>query len=303
MKLLIGILYTIENEFPQCIEAIEKQTYQNFDYFVIENLPNKEAHDTLYQRFMDGATEYDLFIKIDADMVLTRDTFFEEVVKKMSENPEVEHLAIAVHDFFTNRLIWGLNVYRNTVKWDNGNESIFVDRGLTRKLNRLADYQDLAPAAYHCPNPSDFQSFHFGLHKAIKVTQKNVSPYREGSGLSHWVNILNLKQHYQATNDKRLELALFGALYALLKKWNASHVNYSNSLTYRTFERISKRIAVHRMRLRFYLFISDKMNANMLLQIILWDKHMAKGRKNAFRSFRSAIQKNQLAHVAKRHAI
>ena len=62
MRILIGILHTIENEFPQCIEAIKNQTYQNFDYFVVENIPNKEAHDTLYRRFMDSADNYELFI-------------------------------------------------------------------------------------------------------------------------------------------------------------------------------------------------------------------------------------------------
>jgi hypothetical protein len=40
MKLLVGTLYTIENEFEQCCAAIDRQTYDHFDLVVIRNLPN-----------------------------------------------------------------------------------------------------------------------------------------------------------------------------------------------------------------------------------------------------------------------
>ena len=40
MKVLIGILSTGENEFPDCIDSILMQTGLLIDYFVIENKPN-----------------------------------------------------------------------------------------------------------------------------------------------------------------------------------------------------------------------------------------------------------------------
>ncbi len=71
MKILIGILYCIENERDACVKSIEAQTHRDFDYFIVENLPKKEAHHQLYTRFAASATEYDIFVKLDADMVIS----------------------------------------------------------------------------------------------------------------------------------------------------------------------------------------------------------------------------------------
>lgn len=52
MRLFVGTLYTIENEFDECVASIALQSYRNFQHFVFRNLPNKEAHDALYSAFM-----------------------------------------------------------------------------------------------------------------------------------------------------------------------------------------------------------------------------------------------------------
>lgn len=220
-------MHTIENEFEACIDVIKQQTHQDFDYFVIENLPNKEAHDTLYQKFMDNADTYDLFVKIDADMVLCRTTFFEEVVKKMEDNPDIDDLQIAVHDFFTDTLIYGLHVYRNTVTWKTSKERIFVDR-IEQINKRVNDKEELAPAAYHCPNPSLFQSFHYGLHKAVKVLQVGATIFDDFSSRFHLGNLKKIKEHYLKTNDLRLAFALIGADIALQKRYAHEEVNFDN---------------------------------------------------------------------------
>lgn len=231
MKLLVGIMHTIENEFEACVDAIKQQTHQDFDYFVIENLPNKEAHDTLYQKFMDNADKYDLFVKIDADMVLCRTTFFEEVVKKMRGNPDIGHLEVAVHDFFTDRLIYGLNTFRNTVKWDTRScEVIFVDR-IVESYNHTHDNYELAPAAYHCPNPSDFQAFHFGLHKAVKVIQINSPEINSSAAKEHWRNITLLHRNYSNKKDEKLGMAILGVHWALKQKATYKYVDFNNSIT------------------------------------------------------------------------
>ncbi len=240
MRILIGILHTIENEFPQCIEAIKNQTYQNFDYFVVENIPNKEAHDTLYRRFMDSADNYELFIKVDADMVLSRTTFFEEVATKMKENTATDDLEIAVHDFFTDRLIYGLHVFRNTMTWDTeNNESIFVDRTGQQKVH-VHDDKELAPAAFHCPNPSPFQSFHFGLHKATKVMQiDNPRLYAPASAF-HWSNIQELLNNYYKTEKPILRYAILGAYWAIKHKATSKEVNYNSEKSSKAYQYISQ---------------------------------------------------------------
>lgn len=237
MKLLIGIMHTIENEFEQCIESIKSQTHQDFDYFVIQNLPNKQAHDKLYKTFMDNAGKYDLFIKIDADMVLVRSTFFEEVIEKMQSDPELDNLQIAVQDFYTDSLIHGLNIFRNRVKWKISNEKIFVDRIIDKVRKGLGDKTELAPAAYHCPNPSAFQSFHFGLHKAVKVMQAGSNKLNEQGSTFHWENILKIKNNYKKSKHIQLAYALLGAHIALKNHYSHQEVNFDNPLTKTVFEK------------------------------------------------------------------
>jgi hypothetical protein len=83
MRILAGTLYTIENEFEDCCRSIRNQTYKNYDHLVIRNLPKKEAHNNLYQAFVDEADRYDLLVKIDADMVLCDENLFERIVKNL----------------------------------------------------------------------------------------------------------------------------------------------------------------------------------------------------------------------------
>lgn len=241
MKFLIGIMHTIENEFEQCIASIKAQSHKDFDCFVIENLPNKQAHDKLYQTFMNNAKKYDLFIKIDADMVLVRNTFFEEVIAKYNELPlEINDLEIAVFDFFTQRLIYGLHVYRSNVTWElNNKESIFVDKTQKQRI-AFTDFTDLAPAAYHCPNPSDFQSFHFGLHKAVKFMQINREKFDLSSSCGHWAHILLTYKHYRKNRNNILLYALLGIYTALKNKFDNTFVNYNNEIVLSKYKKYKK---------------------------------------------------------------
>lgn len=230
MKILIGIIYCIENELAECIRSIEKQKYTDYEYFVIEKLHKKQAMDRLYQTFMDSSDNYYLFIKIDADMVLARPTFFEEVVKYMSVNSDIDDLQIGVHDFFTDRLIYGLHVFSNRMRWEVTNEMVFTDwpEG-DIPFKRVNDKSILAPAAYHCPNPSKFQAFHFGLHKAVKIIQYGRDELRYFASLVHWDNILKLSENFNR-NQKNISLAfaILGAYEGLISKMDARHVDFDN---------------------------------------------------------------------------
>ena len=236
MKLLVGILYYIENEFDQCVESIKRQTYQTYDYFVIEKCPNKKAHDKLYAVFMDNSNNYDLFIKIDADMVLSRHTFFEELVEYFSKNKEVPHLQIQLDDWFTQRRIMGLHAYKNTHKWILNNEAYFVDIVDAPGQPIVNDSTELAPAAIHCPDPSPFQAFHFGVHKAVKVLQRGQMTKQISYSHTHWKNFVFLESHYHRTKEPRLGLAVAGFLHAIRYLYDSSHVDYSSSETRQAFD-------------------------------------------------------------------
>ena len=220
MKILVGTLYTIENEFDDCCKSIQKQTYKKYDHIVIRDLPKKEAHDTLFAQLMDNVDHFDLLIKVDADMVIEKVDLFAIIVEQFKVDSKLDLLSIAVHDYFTNNLIIGMNSYRNTVRWENPNDHLHTDMTFLRNTIRkeVQDFDRLAPAAYHCPNPGKFQSFHFGFHRGIKAVK----------GGTNWRVLRSMVSHYQNTNDKRVALALLGAQTAFTDKFSIHHISYNN---------------------------------------------------------------------------
>src|SRR5690606_1186251 len=109
--------------------------------------------------------------KVDADMVLQDRDLFQKLVARFDSDPELDLLLIAVHDFPADRLVTGLNVFRNSVQWQLGEEALFTDRTyLAHSVRKkVKDATDLAPAAIHCANPSPFQAYHYGFHRVMKA--------------------------------------------------------------------------------------------------------------------------------------
>lgn len=271
MRILIGIMYCIENEFSDCIKAIKSQTHTDYEYFIIKNLTNKLAHETLYKTFMQRATGFDLFIKIDADMVLNRNTVFDEIVKVFQQNANLQLLKTQLHDFFTDNLIGSLNIFRSNVKWLTESDAIFPDR-FEQAIVWSDDVFGLSPVADHCPNPSDFQAFHFGVHKAVKVMQLGKKNKNYGASCEHWNNIEQTKENYSNKNDKRLAFAVLGAEIAFKKRFSYKEVDFENPTLVKTFNKHkNKSFAeikrfINRFRLSSYTFLPSKLRQDMLFR-------------------------------------
>lgn len=197
------------------------------DQFIIKNLPNKEAHETLYRSFMEKASEYDLFIKVDADMVIEKEFLFRDIAHRFSNDKDLQHLCIAVHDYFSDRLIYGMHAYRSSYRWGPRMDEVLTDISKTSKVICRHDKSELAPACLHCPNPSDFQSYHFGLHKAAKVLHC-LKIQRDWHASEHLGNLELLWKHFKRAKDRRLALAALGGEVALKKRYGAEEINYTN---------------------------------------------------------------------------
>jgi hypothetical protein len=221
MKIYVGTLYSGENEYEECLASIQRQTFRNFDHFVFKNLPNKEAHATLYKSFLERANEYDALIKVDADMVLCSDVLFERIVQRLSLSGDLNVLAIGVHDFFSGQMINGLNAYRNTVRWDFEKETMFVDFPECPPSTYFYDDRVLAPAAIHCKNPAPWQAFHYGLHRGLKSIQRIHST-------THWVYLERVWANFQRSGDSRIGLAVLGAELVYDGKFKKPDADYTN---------------------------------------------------------------------------
>lgn len=226
MRLLVGTMHTSEQEFDACCAAIRSQTGVQFEHIVISGLPHKEAHARLYGTFMEYSSRFDAFAKVDADMVLTRRTVFSELLQWFVQHSAFDKLTIGVHDYFPDRLVTGLHAWRNTVRWPV-TDLVFADSDGVPENKTHVDLTQLAPAAYHCPDPSDIQCFHYGVIRAVKV----------GVGLKDgWLNFLCLGliedtwKHLCRNADRRLALACLGAETALAGLLGSDDLDYSSHL-------------------------------------------------------------------------
>ncbi|WP_136810720.1 hypothetical protein [Desulfosediminicola flagellatus] len=277
MKIFVGVLHTYENEYERCMQCIKRQIDCDFEIFEFHNLKNKQAHDALYSTFMDMSDEFEIMIKVDADMVLTRDTYFKEVSHVFQENPLVDRVYVAVHDYFTDRLIMGLNAFRNTVKWEKNNkEDLFVDIRPIAHGIKIKDFENLAPAAWHCPDSSPFQAFHFGVHKAIKAIQPGRAVLHSAGGARHWSNIAALKSAFEQKYDISRGYALLGAEYGLRAQIYPENLDYDDETLHRQFEKF---VGIDESGLRNIIQIYSKKNFWWLphaLQVFLLRKFKMK---------------------------
>lgn len=221
MKIFVGTLYSGENEFDECVSSIQSQSYQNYEHFVYKNLPNREAHHTLFKSFKERSDEFELLVKVDADMVICSDHLFADIVKKMIENPKTDVFSIAVWDFFTGELINGLNTYRSSVDWDFSKDTMFVDEPVVKRGGYYFDQTELAPAAIHCKNPSLYQAFHYGVHRGLKSIQRE-------HGTTHWEMLEKVWRNFIKTEDARVGLAVLGSELVYAGKFTSSDVDYTN---------------------------------------------------------------------------
>ncbi|MEL7357652.1 MAG: hypothetical protein AAFN40_13920 [Cyanobacteria bacterium J06560_6] len=298
MKILVGVMYCIENEFLECIQSIQNQSYKDFEYFVLENLSNKDAHEQLYQTFMREAESYDLFVKVDADMVIARDSFFQEVVNYFSTFSDVDDLQIAVHDFFTDRLVYGLHVYSRRMKWEEDKEQIFVDwpERKNMPIKRVNDRANLAPAAFHCPNPSRFQAFHFGVHKAVKIMQHECQDFRYYASIVHWDNLICLKNNFLSDRDILLAFSILGAWESLVSKFASSEINFDSTKVKNAFQKWNslpvRKIVEKAQKVSFILSVFPD---SLLLELVILRRNMPFGMKYSVISFLKNMKRRKLS--------
>lgn len=215
-KVLILSLYSGENEISACKRSVEQQSHPNVEHMIIADLPNKEAHDFLYAEIMKRSTQFDIFIKLDADMVLEDPDFVTDVVGFFIKDRNLDMLSFTVFDGLTHSRIWGINTFSNRCSWNLTSDKIFVDHKplFLGHKNRIVDSKNMVS---HCSAPSPYQAFMFGFHRALKVKQKDRVFPLLGHSLGHMRTIGKLKKAYKVTGSESSLFALHGVYAGLLE--------------------------------------------------------------------------------------
>ncbi len=229
LKILIGTMYSGEREFDECVEALKDQKYCYRSHFVIEHLPEDAAHNQLYKRFMHHSGEYDLFLKLDADMVLSDRDKVGAAVSLFEQSPRLDHAVFSVQNWMTSSPIIGIHMYRSRVRWaqpggEPGTETPPDLQGQRRHFTRGHP----SPLAHHSPNPGPAQAFRYGLRCALKAFQIGSPGVRPVQAITHWRLLRRLWRHFDLVRDPRLGLALMAVEHALTHEVSTEFCNYTN---------------------------------------------------------------------------
>lgn len=249
-RVLVGVLYSGEEDFRYCVAAIKAQRGVDLAWFVIEHLPNKQAHEALYETFMQKAAEARFFVKVDADMVLRSPDLVGGIARIFSAQPDVDLIRIPVRDYFTGRDIAGLNAFRSTVKWPACDDEVFVDQKPVSR-DRTLTAKELAPAADHCFRCSEFQAFHYGVHRGVKLQVSLCESRWRSRAAFHLANYEQLWSNAQRNpSEKRLWLACAGVEMCLLQRFDSSWVPYTDSRLWDFFTRELASLSAEQTRAR-----------------------------------------------------
>ena len=237
MKIYVGTLYCGENEFDRCMKSIKNQNYSNYEQFIYEGLNQKEAHDSLYGDFVKSG--FDLLVHVGPDMILRNDNLFRQVVAFFVNNPQIQHYEIMVYDCPARRMIWGLNFYHN-IDWHPTKENVFTDFLSVGPGRKVSDFGNLAPAAWHCPDPGLFQSFRYGAHKSVKLMESIRRGWTEKAEYYREI-ISDVFNAYKKYKDDRRGLCLVGARFAVEKKISAGQLNYTDPYLKNEFDKLLRK--------------------------------------------------------------
>ena len=210
-KILIGTLYSGENEYQECIDSVDCQLNAEVTHKRIEWLPKKEAHQKLFELFENNKKNYDYFVKLDADMKFSTPLSLHYLISKFT--PDTDIISFSVRDFFTDGPMQSLNIFSNRCGFNFAcNDELFTDNlpiEYDGKRKYLIDEPN--PNIYHAFNPSEFQSFIFGIHRSLKIVQNKSKKFRVANAY-HQQKILNSTYvNYKRENDSRLYYAILGA--------------------------------------------------------------------------------------------
>lgn len=226
-RVFIGTMFAGEGDLQACIDSVRMQKNVDVKHHIISNLPEKEAHNKLWQAWRDAKHEQDMFVKLDADTMLAGSVILESFWTLMSSNPRITGIQAPLADFFTDGAINGLNCFHPRVTFNDTSSDLFCDRGIDVDHDIVIKSKDvppeLRPAGYHCYNASDEQAFHFGLHRMLKGQVDVISRVRLA---------------YRRNPERKRGLALIGA--SMASNFSGGEFNYTDQRFRVAFEASTK---------------------------------------------------------------
>lgn len=238
-KVMIGTLHSGEREINACKRSVERQRYPGLEHVVIAGMPKKAAVSTLMERFL--ASDAELMVKLDGDMVLLDESFVERVVATFAAGENIDLLQMGILDFYSGRTMQGVNAYRQGFEWHTERQDrLFTDKTQVAKERRLVTWASFRDSCVHAPDPSPFHSFHFGVHRGLKVLQPHTDRRRDDQALEQFVYLEATWEHFLLRRDPRLAFAVLGFELALAGAYEVDDLDYTNPELERSFRNFAE---------------------------------------------------------------
>jgi hypothetical protein len=241
-SVLVLTLYSGEAEFGRCRNSLENQSYTSWEHRLFEGLPNAEAHARLYQTVMAERGNHDLFLKLDADMILADREVLADLVQVFERRPRLDHLVFAVTDWMTESQIIGAHLFSNRVHWNKHRETLYVDPDPEFPGEKVMVMNPPRDLVLHASDPSPLQAFHFGAHRALQASQayRGLLDSRPHDARIQWQYLDRVWRHFERTGDSRLGLAMLAADMVFRRELPATASEYSDPALITAFEHVSK---------------------------------------------------------------
>jgi len=211
-RFLVLTLYSGENELDACRDSVAAQTGVDATHEVFSGYSNIDAHRALYRKIMDHVLDYDLFLKLDADMVLKRPTALREVAKYFDQRPDLDQMVAMVDDHYTGSRIYGVHTFSPRVRWNlDLPDKLFVDPDPEYDGKLIRNPPEIPVFVDHAPDPSAYQAFHFGYHRMLKALQPG-RKHKSGVHAQYQISVLQrVENQYYETGSGKLGLTVLAA--------------------------------------------------------------------------------------------
>jgi len=179
-RVLVGTMYNRENDYDECLAMIGAQKGVQITQHIICEKNEYDAHLELYGHWKNVSHQYDVFAKIDADMILKDNTCILRASKELVRYVEQGFASIScpLYDFFLEDQIHGMHFYSGDISKNYSyiqkqKSKVFCDdidvHEKSKTLFSKDESQfDVIPIGYHCKNPNEKQSFFWGFHRGTK---------------------------------------------------------------------------------------------------------------------------------------
>ena len=165
----VGLIHVHEPTVEAARAAVVAQRGVRTTISEIADLPQLEAHQSLYAALDAATLENDLLVKVDGDMVIKHPHLFGAVAQLLADHPEVDRIAIGVNDWFSGRAIDGMVFWRGGVRWVGAPDPVRMDHVETTVRDSLRIVNHQLMLVSHGSSPTEQQAIRYGIHRGRKA--------------------------------------------------------------------------------------------------------------------------------------